>query len=461
MSASRKTSTPTPATVVLALILLFMSTATVSQAGARPDEVHRLSEDLTPVGAQRGANETGTIPAWTGGITEPPAPYSPGDYHPDPFAGEQRLFRIDASNLEDYRTVLGIGQAAMLSRYPDFHIDVYPSHRTAAFPQRVYEMTAKNAVAGSLAEAGNAVVDVAEGFPFPFPDNAEELIWNHRLRYKGTGSVRHLSLVAPTARGAFNEVMMTVKTTNPYYRQGETLESIDNRLLMFLQETTAPAHYSGSMLLIYESLNQAVQPRKAWIYNIGQRRVIRAPNVAYDSPSVSTDGLHVSDMADMFNGALDRFNWELKGKREMYVPYNAYRIHSRDLSYETLVMPGHLDPQYLRYELHRVWVVGAHLREGFRHINPRRTFYLDEDSYQILMTDHYGKNGELWRYSEAHPINFYEVPTLWTTIEVHYDLDSARFVSYRLDPRKPVPAFNMDMKAREFTPQALRRMGRK
>lgn len=450
-----------PLSVRLVIFLLGIALPVLCMAGAKPDEVHRLSEDLTPVGAERNGNEAGTIPTWTGGISEPPVPYETGDYHPDPFAGEQPLFRIDSNSVDQYRASLGDGQAAMLATYPDMYFDVYPSHRTAALPQHIYEMTAKNAATGALAEDGDAVIGVAEGFPFPFPENGQELIWNHRLRYKGTGSVRYISLVAPTEKGAFTEVTMTVKTINPYYQPGETLESIDNRLLLFLQQTTSPSRLSGYVLLVYESLNQKVQPRSAWIYNPGQRRVIRAPQVAYDSPSVATEGLHVSDMTDMFNGALDRFDWELKGKREMYVPYNAYRVHSNELDYEDLVMPGHLDPSYLRYELHRVWVVEAHLRDGYRHINSRRTYYLDEDSYQILMTDHYDTRGELWRYSEAHPISFYDVPVFWTTIEVHHDLDSRRFTSYRLDPGQPVPAFNMEMNPKDFTPQALRRMGRK
>ncbi|MBT8047749.1 MAG: DUF1329 domain-containing protein, partial [Gammaproteobacteria bacterium] len=171
--------------------------------------------------------------------------------------------------------------------------------------------------------------------------------------------------------------------------------------------------------------------------------------------------MHVSDMTDMFNGALDRYQWELKGKREMYVPYNAYRLHSSELDYDDLVLPGHLDPRHLRYELHRVWVVEATLRNGSRHINPKRIFYLDEDSYQILMVDHYNSDTELWRYSEAHPINFYDVPTLWTTLEVHYDLEARRYAAFRLDPGKPIPPFNMELDPGDFTPQALRRKGRR
>ncbi len=432
-----------------------------TSAIAGPADAERLAKDLTPVGAERAGNEDGSIPTWTGGISAPPLPYTEGDHHPDPFAGEQPLLRIDRANVEEHRDLLSEGQVAMIEKYADFYIDVYPSHRSAAYPERVYQMTAHNAVSGALTEDGNGVMGVAEGFPFPIPRSGEELMWNHRLRYKGSDSLRHLSLAAPTADGNFTEVLMTVKTLNPYYSPGATLESIDNRLLLFLQQTTAPARLAGNVLLVYETVNQAVQPRVAWLYNSGQRRVKRAPNFAYDSPSAATDGLHVSDMTDMFNGSLDRFDWKLLGKREAYVPYNAYPLHSGRLDFDDLARPGHLDPARLRYERHRVWVVEARLREGQRHINPRRSYYLDEDSYQILMADHYDANGELWRYSEAHPIIFYEVPTLWTTLEIHHDLDSGRFAAYRLDPGKPAPSFNLDMKPDEFAPQALRRMGKR
>ncbi len=169
----------------------------------------------------------------------------------------------------------------------------------------------------------------------------------------------------------------------------------------------------------------------------------------------------VSDMADMFNGAMDRFDWTLQGRREMYVPYNAYGAHGSDMDYDKLVQRGHLNPDILRYELHRVWVVEARLREGIRHINPRRTYYLDEDSYQILLADHYDERGALWRYSEAHPVMFYEVPILWTIIETHHDLQSGRFVSYRQDNRSGAARFDMELSPNQFSPQALRRKGRR
>ena len=451
-----------PKTSILALsIVLCMAIAAETLAVAPEDQVRRLSQDLTPIGAERGANKDGTIPAWSGGMSTPPAAYTPGAHHPDPFRGESRLFRIDANNADDYREFLGAGEAAMLARYPDFRLEVYPSHRTAAYPERVYTMTARNAANGALIEDGNALGAVAEGFPFPLPRQGAELMWNHLLRYRGVSSVRHINMMTPLVNGSFNTVTMTVTTITPYYQQGATLESINNILAMFTREITAPPAMAGNGLLVYDSLNQVRQPRKVWVYSPGQRRVRRAPNVAYDSPSGGTEGMHVSDMTDMFNGALDRFDWELKGKRELYVPYNAYRMHSPELSDAELIQPGHLNPAYLRYELHRVWVVEANLRKGERHINPRRTFYLDEDSYQVLMVDHYDANGELWRYSEAHPISFYEVPAFWSTTEVHYDLQAGRYAAFRLDPTKPLPPFNTVMDPADFTPQALRRKSRR
>jgi hypothetical protein len=431
-------------------------------AGAMPDEVQRLGADLTPTGAVRAGNTDGRIPAWTGGIDRAPDGYVPGEIHPDPFEGEKPLLRIDAANHAEYADNLTPGQLSMLDKYEgSYFLEIYSSHRSSAFPQRVYDMTAANAKTGRLTEDGEGVLGVAEGFPFPFPENGRELIWNHKLKFKGMSSSRKFNLIAATRDGDYQSVSMRIDVLGLYHQPSATLDSIDNRLLYLLQTIESPPRLAGTLLLVHESVNQALQPRTAWTYNPSQRRVIRAPNVAYDNPAVATDGLAVSDMADMFNGALDLYDWKLESRREIFVPYNAYRAHGSDLEYDQLVRAGHLNPELLRYELHRVWVVEARLREGKRHINPRRTFYLDEDSYQILLADHYDERGELWRYSEAHPVVFYEIPMLWTSIETHHDLQSGRYVSYRQDNRAGTARFNQDLSPAHFSPQALRRRGRR
>ncbi len=431
-------------------------------AGAKPDQIHRLSEDLTPMGSERAGNAEGTIPEWTGGITKPPAGYSPGDHHPNPFPDDKPLFRITGSNFEQYGDKLSVGQKALFAKYPDtYFMDVYPTRRSASFPERIYEMTAKNGGTARLAENGEGVLDAAEGFPFPFPENAYELMWNHKLKYKGIGGVRYNTQIAPTASGKFSVTVIREELLGLYYRPGVTIADINNILLYFFQEVESPARLAGNILLVHETLNQIELPRQAWVYNPGQRRVRRAPNVAYDNPGTASDGLRTNDMTDMFNGAMDRFDWAVVGKKEMYVPYNSYAAHAKGVSYDDFIRPGHLNPELMRYELHRVWVVEATLKKGMRHINARRTYYLDEDSYQIVLIDHYDGRLQLWRVSEGHAINYYDVPTFWTTIEAHYDLQSGRYVAQGFDNNTAVNTFNVEMQASQFTPQALRTRGRR
>ena len=417
--------------------------------------------DKTPVGAQKSGNAAGTIPAWTGGITSPPAGFKQGDHHQDPFAGDKVLFTIDQSNYAQYADNLTVGQKAMFEKYDTYKMNVYQSRRSASFPQRIYEKTIENGKTGKLIAGGEGVTGVAEGFPFPNPQNAYELILNHKLKFKGSGGVRYNNQVAPTASGRYTVVKLKEELLGKYYTPGNTIDDIDNILLYFYQVVESPARLAGRILLVHETMNQTETPRQAWIYNPGQRRVRRAPNVAYDNPGTASDGLRTNDMTDMFNGAMDRFDWKVVGKKEMYVPYNSYKVHSGDLDYSDIVRPGHLNPDLMRYELHRTYVVEATLKDGVRHINSRRTFYLDEDSYQIMLIDHYDSRGNIWRFSEAHCINYYDVPTFWSTVETHHDLRSGRYVAVGLDNKDPVNTFNVPLSEANYTPSALRKRGQR
>lgn len=447
-------------TALGAMIVLPLVSSPVFGA-ATPEQIARLGNDLTPVGAPVAGNEDGTIPAWTGGITEPPAGYQVGDHHPDPFADDSVSFTITPQNVSQYADKLSVGHRALFGRYDSYRMNVYPTRRSASFSDRIYEMTKQNASTGVLTQNGEGVENVAEGLPFPFPENAYHLMWNHKMKYKGRSVLRYNNQIAPTASGRFTVIKLREELLGLYWEQGNTIDDIDNVLTYFFQEVEAPARLSGNMLLVHETLNQIEQQRQAWTYNPGQRRVRRAPNVAYDNPGTASDGLRTNDMTDMFNGALDRYNWELVGKQELYVPYNSYKAHSDQVDYDDLAMPGHLNPDLLRYELHRVWVVDATLKDGQRHINKRRTFYVDEDSYQILLIDHYDNRDELWRFSEAHVINYYEVPVLWSTLETHHDLQSGRYITTGIDNQETVYDFSFASEPGDYSPQALRRRGRR
>ncbi len=445
---------------LISAIFFLTASASVSAAVSGADAA-ALGISLTPLGAETAGNEAGTIPAWDGGMTQPPAGYEPGTRHLDPFDGEQPLFVITAENAAQYSDNLSTGQMAMFQRYPDtFRMQVYPTHRTASYPQWIYDATVENATNATLDEAGNGVLNAAQGFPFPIPQNGLEAIWNHLLRYRGEAVQRMVGQVVPAVNGEYIEATLLESVLFAYNQPDATPESINNKLAYFLQELIAPPVAAGNAVLVHETLNQTAELRKVWTYNPGQRRVRRAPHVGYDTPGTATDGQRVADQLDMFNGAPDRYDWQLVGKKELYIPYNSYRLHSGDVTVGDIVRPGHINPDLVRYELHRVWVVEATLKEGTSHIYARRTFYLDEDSWQISVVDQYDGSGAIWRVSEAYPINYYEVPVQWLTLESVYDVQNGRYVTRGFDNQDKPYDFSVNLRIGDFKPDRLRRKGR-
>jgi hypothetical protein len=166
--------------------VLVLAACAALQVQARVDDAQavRLGQDLTPLGAERAGNAAGTIPAWSGGVA-PPADYQPGMHHPDPFAADPLLYRVDQGNLGEYASLLPEGLKALLERYPEFHLRVFPSRRSAAAPQRIYDATRFNAVSAELIANGNGIQGAAAGIPFPLPQDGMEVIWNHILHYRG------------------------------------------------------------------------------------------------------------------------------------------------------------------------------------------------------------------------------------------------------------------------------------
>ena len=455
------------AIVILPILALFLAVPT-TEAKVSPEKAAKLGmkgTELTPLGAIRAGNAEGTIPEWKGGITNPPAGlgYEQGKHHPDPFADDQPLFTITSANVDQYREKLSPGQTAMLKRYPKtWRMIVYPTRRSAAFPRYVYDRAMANATAAELIDSGNHLINASGGVPFPIPNNGLEAIWNHIVRYRGKTFSQITGQVAPTAGGTYTYVKMEQKVIWNYHTPGITPEEIGNRLAFFRQTVIAPARLAGNILLVLDTLNQVKEPRKAWTYNPGQRRVRLAPHVAYDNPGTASDGQRTNDVNDMYNGSPDRYDWTLVGRQEMYVPYNSYKLHSGDLNLDDIIKPGHINADLLRYELHRVWVVDAKLKKGTSHIYARRTFYIDEDSWNILAMDQYDNRSKIWRVSEAHVINFYEVPLLLSTLDIHYDLQNGRYLALGVNNKEPPEEFNDDtMDKRDFTPDALRRKGRR
>lgn len=448
-----------PVREFLALTFCFTLGSASARAQLSDAQVARLGADLTPIGAEKAGNAAGTIPAWNGGVTSAPAGYQRGMHHPDPFSSDAALFTITKDNADAHAAELTEGHKALLKAYADYKLPVFPSRRSASFPQRIYDATRQVAGTAHLVNDGNSVAGAVIGIPFPIPENGQQVIWNHLLRYRGVAATRLIGQAAPTRGGAYSLVQFADEFLFNYSRPEIAEDKLDNTIIYFKQEILEPARLAGSILLVHETMDQVRELRRAWVYNVGQRRVRRAPNVAYDAPGTAADNMRTNDQFDMFNGAIDRYTWTLVGKREMIVPYNSYRLHSDKVKYKDILTPLHINQDLTRYELHRVWIVEAKLREGTNHIYPRRTFYIDEDSWQILVADQYDSRGEMWRVSEGHCINYYDEPTFWTTLEVHTDLVAGRYLAVGLDNEGPTYDFTIKRTPEDYTPADLRREG--
>ena len=440
--------------------LLLGSMTLAAQGAVSEEQAQRLGRDLTPIGAEKAGNEAGTIPAWDGGFTDVPAGFEKGGHYPDPFKDDERLFTITGDNYEQYEENLSPGQIALLQRYPGYNMPVYPTRRSTAYPQGIYEETRANATKVELVQGGNGFEGTTGGVPFPIPENGLEAIWNHLTHYRGDTYATSWSQAAVTQGGDYTLVDFDYEYDFDYGNQTKAPSERDEDLLFyFLQVIKAPPRLAGSALLVWEYANQVEQPRRAWSYNPGQRRVRLAPNVAYDNPGTAADALRTNDDFFMFNGATDRYDVKLVGKKEMYIPYNSYNINGPQHDIDDIVTPKHVNMEHARYELHRVWVVEANLKEGTSHIYKRRLFYLDEDSWGISVTEKYDNRDQLWRVDEDHKYSYYDVPFLAPGLEVKHDLQSGRYIALSIRNEKETIYQPIDRTPADFSPSALRDLG--
>ncbi len=440
-----------------------LSFALVANAAAQatPEEAARLGKELTPLGAEMAGNADGSIPAWDGGLKATPN-HKAGVRHADPFADEKVLFSITAQNMAQYADKLSEGQKEMFKKYPDsFQMDIYPTHRTHSAPQWVYDNTRINATSAELVDGGNGVTGAWGGTPFPIPKNGAEVVWNHHFRWSGEGDKISYSGYIVNADGSFSTVTGgTAWERYPMYVGSR--DNNENEVYNILVAYGKPARRKGETLAVRDPLNQEKNPRKAWQYLVGQRRVRRAPTVAYDTPNSGFSGLSTYDDAFMFNGALDRYDWKLVGKKEIYIPYNSYKgdVYLEDP--KEMYPAKHVNTDYMRWELHRVWVVEATVKDGKRHIYGKRLFYIDEDSWVIAMTDSYDGRDKLWRTSLALLKNATELPGTVQRMQIHYDLNKGQYaVNNCQNEEKQITRYDVVKKSKFYTPEQIRRMGRR
>lgn len=383
------------------------------------------SGPLTPYGAERAANKDGSIPAWDGKAVN--TPVAAGNKRPDPFAAEKPLVSISAANVAQYADKLTDGTKALLAKWPGMRVDVYPTHRSAVFPQSIYDAVTHNATRAKLTNDGLTVEGAYGGIPFPVPKNGHEALWNHMLSYRGQLTSFTADKYVMTANG--ERVLTNRQRTNlayPYYDMKGKAEGFSGEWARARLDITEPPANAGQAMMTIDYVDNFTKPKDGWQYVPGQRRVRKSPSLVYDTPDASAAGLANFDDVNLFIGAQDRYQVKLVGKREIYIPYNNNGLFRKPVN--DVIGKGTLNPDAVRWELHRVWVLEATLRDGKRNVAAKRRLYLDEDTWQAVLADTWDAQGKLWKTGQAFTLLAGDEPSASTLSYTWFDLLSGGWV---------------------------------
>lgn len=428
----------------------------------------KLGKELTPMGANPAANADGSIPEWKGNIVGVPPGLNyagSGSEYPDPYANDKPLFSITKANLDQYRSKLAPGMIALFEKYPDtFRMDIYPTRRDFRANENFEARSRWNVGNAELVNGIDGLQKMTGGVAFPIPQNGAEVIWNARVSQPIPVADSLFDELAVYANGNTERYRTKLIIESPYsyadHPVGRVVEDIGINSALVFYEVLEPSRKKGEMVIVHEPLDQVQHERKAWVYIPGTQRVRRAPNAGYDTP-VGPGGLMTADDSMGFNGAMHRYDWTLIGKQEMYIPAHNYKFDKQGVPYSELLPPRHVNPDYMRYELHRVWVVEATLKAGQRHSYAKRRFYMAEDNWLIAITEAFDARGQLWRVGVQNTIYDYYLKGFIARAQVNYDLQAGAYVGMRLTNQTRPTNYAMEIKGEEFySPGNLRRLGK-
>ena len=450
-------------------VLLCMLLATGSQAKVTPEEAAALGASLTPVGADPRGNADGSIPPYTGSLNGLPEGLKydgPGTPYPDPYAGDTILHSIDSADMAEHAQFLSPGLRAMFETYPEtFRIDVYPTHRDGAYYDKYVQRLRFNAINAELYNGDDGIRGFTGSVAFPIPKSGAEVMWNSRTSGPNYTLGGTYSDIAVFSNGTRSERRSELISEYPYVNPQSEVGTLEDELgiwaALVLTEVSLPVRDKGTITSVFEPYDYVTNAREAWRYLPGSRRVRRAPTIGYDTPD-GPGGLITVDDTLGFNGAMDRFEWTLLGKQELYVPFHNYKFDEPGLSYDTLLTPFHVNPDYIRYEKRRMWVVEAKLREGKRHIYGKRRFYIDEDSWNITMTENYDGRGELWKVVLINNIYEYNVQGYVNRAMTFHELRAGAYIVIRLvNDSQPLDYTIEPRGEAHYGPTNVRKMGRR
>lgn len=447
----------------LAIGLLLVA-GSASAAASAADIARLGTDELTCMGAIRAGSDSG-VAEYTGKYQGRwPGMRNDHGWEPGPYADEKPLYVITRDNMARYENLLTEGQKALLNKYPeDYRMRVFPSHRDFKPRDWVCDVVRRNAAEAEVVGDGRSIKGIAGAHPFAFPRTGLEAIWNVINPHR-TGTEQAVYDIADVyANGSIAWGRVRYRSMNtgtlPDLEERPRYENTHVNGYFFLQYLL-PDREKGFVAVGYQPNSFESDATQSWQYLPGIRRVRKAPEVGFDYP-VPPSGLRTVDDDYIFNGSPERYTWTLVGRKEVLVPYHNFEFNSPQLSYDDIIKPNTVNPDYFRYELHRVWVIEGQLKDGVRHIYKRRRIYADEDTWLALWGDNYDGNDQLWRVSMAAFFYSQEAQAFHRGASIYHDLSSGNYEATYLTNEAGDNwwRLNQPMQPREFSPEAAARAG--
>ncbi|MFA5938065.1 MAG: DUF1329 domain-containing protein [Sinimarinibacterium sp.] len=417
---------------------------------------------MTCVGAERAASAGGVAEysgKWLGAW---PGLKDVRGYAPGPYADEKPLFTITAANMAEHAERLTEGQKVLLRKYPErYRIPVYPSHRDFRLPDWACATIRHNVEHAQIVHDGLGVTGQSGAIPFPFPSSGLEAIWNVLRPTTVWNETATVDIADVFATGAITFGKLSYQTLALASDPAKRAPNQDPVAAYFLVETLLPPRDRGNIDVGFQPNDFADGSTHVWAYNPGTRRLRQAPDIAFDYPTPPS-GLRTVDDDHAFNGSPERYDWKLLGKREIYVPYHNFRVNDPEVRYKDLLTPNTLNPDFLRYELHRVWVIEGTLKPGFRHVYGRRVIYADEDTWMSPLADNYDMRGELYRVAVIAFRYAPDAQAFHRGVSVYHDLTSQAYEAGYLVNEAGEGWWQLnrsDLRPQMFSPQAALRRG--
>ena len=449
--------------IPIAVSLLMAGNALAKVSAAEAD---KLGKELTCVGAEKAGTKSG-VPEYSGKWlgTPPGITYTPhvGQHPVDPYADEKPVFTITAENQTQYAASLSEGQKALFAKFPKtFRMDVYPGHRDFRLPDSACIAAKKNALNAEISDGGLGITGAVKGaIPFPIPKDGNEALMNNMFPNRAFTEEAVRDAANVLSDGSISWGRQRTQGMDLIGMPSENGKPLEGVMAYSRASTLLPEREKGGVSVSSEPVNFAKSKRLAWAYDPGTRRVRQLPEYGFDQPIPSSGGKMTIDSDRLFNGSPERYTWKLLGKREMYVPANSYKIHGKNVKYADLIKQGVPNSDFIRWELHRVWVVEGSLKEGYRHLYGKRVLFLDEDTGQAVMSDFYDTRGSLWQYAYINYYYAFDINAWQAGTSFYFDLNSGGYVAYNLFQERPNgPILNKgDMTPSMFTPEAARSVG--